>query len=342
MSDTTRIAAIQLAAIVGDTRANMSACEALVDRAAREGARWIILPEFFTTGMAFEPALENLASATDGEAPQFLSAMAESHGAYVGGSFLCRDEDGHVRNAFMLFDERGSLVGRHDKDMPTMWESCFYTGGNDDGVIRLAGGDAAERPSRVGVAMCWELIRAQTAQRLRDRVDLVLAGSCWWSIPEWHPAAIMRRFEARNRRNATHAAPELARLVGAPIAHAAHCGNIDCRTPLLPVAYHGRAEGGTGVYAADGRPLAFRDAREGPGIAIADVALGRRAPVARIPDGYWLCARGPIPALAWSYQGKYGRRRYRRRNPRPATLVDATVTGKLADEGSRPGPTLRP
>ena len=47
----------------------------------------------------------------------------------IGGSFLCRDADGEVRNAFLLAGPDG-LLGRHDKDLPTMWENALYVGGD--------------------------------------------------------------------------------------------------------------------------------------------------------------------------------------------------------------------
>lgn len=304
MSDATRIAAVQLAAVVGDVEANLHACETLGDRAARDGAQWIILPEFFTTGMAYDPRLDDCAMPADGAATELMTGLARRHEAVVGGSFLCEDPDGHVRNAFMLFSPDGSLLGRHDKDMPTMWENCFYTGGSDDGVIALADDRTA------GVAMCWELIRSQTARRLRERVDVVVGGSCWWSIPAWRPRPITRRMELANRRNAVRAAAVTARMTGAPVIHAAHCGTIECPMPLTPLPYRGQAEGGAAVYDATGNALAFRDAREGPGVAIADVQIGRIAPTAPVPGDFWLCNRGAIPAAAWWYQNLHGRHRY--------------------------------
>jgi hypothetical protein len=121
-----------------------------------------------------------------------------------------------------------------------------------------------------------------------------------------------------NRRNATAAAGRFARLVGAPVVHAAHCGTIDCAMPWTPLHYRGRAEGGAAVFDADGRVLAFRDGRDGPGIAIADVSPGRRLPAEPVPESFWLCRRGPLPAAAWSYQNRHGRHWYRRHNPRPS------------------------
>jgi predicted amidohydrolase len=308
MSDTTRIAVIQLAAIVGDTSANMRACEALADRAAREGAEWIILPEFFTTGMAYDRRLAGAAMAPDGAATELLVTLAQRHEATVGGSFLCHDADGHVRNAFMLVSPEGSILGRHDKDLPTMWENCFYIGGGDDGVIDAGDGVQA------GVALCWELIRSQTARRLRDRVDVIVGGSCWWSVPLMPPRSLTRRMEEVNRDNAISAAADLARLTGAPVAHAAHCGGIGCPTPWLPLRYRGNTEGGAAIFDADGSRLAYRDASQGPGLAIADVRLGRRAPAQAVPDDFWLRDRGTIAAAAWWYQNRHGRRFYARQH----------------------------
>src|SRR5947199_2550072 len=97
-----RVAAIQLETVIGDVDANLAACQRLADKAAHEGAEWIILPEFFTTGMGFFPELSQLSLPPDGPATALLSALAKRHDAVVGGSFLCRDDDGHIRNAFFL------------------------------------------------------------------------------------------------------------------------------------------------------------------------------------------------------------------------------------------------
>src|SRR3954467_1922258 len=183
-----RAAAIQVEPVIADVAANLDACERLADAAAADGAELIVLPEFFTTGIAFDPRLADAALAPDGAATDLLRDLARRHVALVGGSFLCRDGDGHVRNAFLLAGRDGAILGRHDKDLPTMWENAFYVGGSDDGVIE-AGGVTA------GAAVCWEFMRTQTARRLRERVDLVLGGSNWWSIPGWPPRAVTRRIE---------------------------------------------------------------------------------------------------------------------------------------------------
>jgi len=97
-----------------------------------------------------------------------LRRVSRDEGVLIGGSFLCRDLDGEVRNAFCPAGPSG-LVGRHDKDLPTMWENALYAGGDDDGVIHTDG-------ITIGAAVCWEYMRSATARRLRGRVDLASAG----------------------------------------------------------------------------------------------------------------------------------------------------------------------
>lgn len=297
-------AAVQLTATPGDIAANLAACERLADEAGQAGAGVIALPEFFSTGIGFLPSLASAALPPNGAATELLTALARRHSALVGGSFLCRDPDGQVRNAYLLADPDG-VLGRHDKDLPTMWENAFYIGGRDDGVL-----DAGGR--RVGVAMCWELMRTQTVRRLRGRVDLVMAGSGWWSIPAWKPHALLDRLERGNRATARRAAAEFSRYVGAPTVHAAHAGALTCPMPWLPATYRGHFEGSTLITTASGAIVAERRPDEGEGIVLGEITLGRRGATLDTPTGFWLHRRGALPTAAWHYQRWHGRRWYQR------------------------------
>ncbi len=305
-----RVAAVQLEAQIADVDANLAACELLADEAGREGAEAIVLPEFFTTGIGFDERLAQAALPPDGAATQLLRDLARRHGAIVGGSFLCRDDDGEVRNAFLLADPEGELAGRHDKDLPTMWENSFYVGGHDDGVIDVA---ANGNSISVGAAVCWELMRSQTVHRLRGRIDLALTGSGWWSLSEnWSPGSLLRGREDANERLALRAAETFALFVGAPVAHAAHAGSLECAMPWFPLPYRGRFEGGTMLVEADGRVVARRTRDEGQGVVVGELTPGRREPLEQPPDRFWLHRRGVLGTFAWNYQRLHGRRYYRR------------------------------
>ncbi|MGV0836188.1 carbon-nitrogen hydrolase family protein [Mycolicibacterium thermoresistibile] len=297
-------AAIQQEAVIGDVAANLAACERLADEAGRAGAKIIALPEFFTTGIGFDESIKAGVLPPDGKATTLLTSLAKRYQALVGGSFLCRDADGEVRNAYLLADPTG-VVGRHDKDRPTMWENAFYTGGDDDGVL-----DVGEH--RIGAAVCWELMRTGTVERLRSRVDLMMTGSGWWSIPPWPPRAVFDHWERRNRATARTAAASFAKYVGAPVVHAAHAGELTCAMPWAPMRYRGRFEGSTLITDAGGTVIAERRPEEGQGVVLGEIEIGRRAPQLDPPRRYWLHPRGLLPAAVWHYQRWHGRRWYRR------------------------------
>lgn len=300
-----KVAAVQLESVVGDVAENLRRCEVLGDEAGAAGAEWIVLPEFFSTGMGFVDAMADAALPPDGPAMTLLKRLATRHSATVGGSFVCRDADGQNRNAFFLVGPDGQVLGRHDKDLPTMWENCYYVGGTDDGVI--AAGEVT-----AGAAVCWEFMRTQTARRLRGQVDLVVGGSAWWSYPPWPPKAYFGWLEKANAANAEKVAPAMARAVGAPVVHSSHCGTLECRMPLLPVPYRGWFQGHAMICDAEGTVLAHRAASEGPGVVVAEVTPGRVSPSAEIPDRFWMHRRGVMTAGLWTYQNAHGKRWYRK------------------------------
>ncbi|WP_225690870.1 carbon-nitrogen hydrolase family protein [Thalassolituus sp. ST750PaO-4] len=300
-----RVAALQTDTRIGDTQRNLAHCEELVAEACRDGAEWIALPEFFNTGIAWDPALAAAIEDENGPAAHFLQRLSAQHGVVLGGSFLCRLADGHVRNRYLCFN-RGERLGYHDKDYPTMWENAFYEGGaeTDNGELGQISG------VRVGAAVCWEFMRTATARRLRTRVDVIMGGSHWWSIPQNWPL-LYAWLESGNRKNALQAVQDTARLVGAPVIHASHCNTFRCRMPGLPLSYHGHLEGQAAVIDAQGNVIASRSYQQGPGVVVADVCLQALTPPDPLPEHIWLRSRGVVPALSWHFHGMLGRRWYR-------------------------------
>jgi predicted amidohydrolase len=296
-----RVAAVQLQTVIGDIEANLASCRYLAEMAAGEGAEWIILPEFFTTGVGFLPELAERSLPPDGIATELLLSLARRHEAIVGGSFLCRDSDGHVRNAFFLATPDG-IAGRHNKDIPTMWENCFYIGGTDDGLIE-AGNLTA------GVALCQEFNRTQTVERLRGKADIVVGGSFTWGAPKGMP---FRRHLQTSIERYTDWASLFAKLVGCPVVEATHCGRLRSKTPLLPMPYVTELGGGAIICDAAGKVVARRSKDEGAGIVVADVEIKRVKANAALPAGFWIQELDPLSKLGWRVQGWHGRRWYRR------------------------------
>lgn len=298
LSNTVKAAAIQLEAVVGDVPTNLGRLETMIKEAAEQGAQLIAVPEFCTSRLSMTIKTAESVLPTDNLVIDLFKALAAKYQCWIGGSMLVY-EAGEVYNRYHFFEPSGA-VHTHDKDFPTMWEGCFYTGGDDDGVFDTELGG-------VGAAVCWELIRNGTARRLVNRVDVVMTGTHWWNVPKnlWPLNKALAGLGETNRRLSTQAPVEFAQRVGVPVLQASHCGDFSSHLLLIPglplaLPYHTEYVGATQIVDAQGKVLAKRDTREGPGIVYADIELGAQAPLKTIEEDFWM------PKLPWLIRAYWG------------------------------------
>lgn len=307
MEQRIRVAAVQMRPVLGDVEHNLRSAERLVRRAFADGAEWVILPEFFPSAVAFHPKMLGVARPLEGGGPrELIQALAREHGRVVGGSFIAlRGQRSY--NTFVLAFPDGS-TWYHDKDQPTMWENCYYEAGRDDGVLATPRG-------KFGAALCWEFVRARTARRLRGKVDLVVGGSCWWTLPDKGLPGFPRALHERNLEILRETPGRFARMVGAPVVHAAHAGEFEGFLPLFPgFPYRSRYLGETQIVDAEGRLLARMRGEDGEGLLIAEVELGKKMPPAdSIPEGFWIPDLPLQFRLMWAIQNLHGRIYYNRK-----------------------------
>ena len=280
-------AAIQMEAELGNVDAHLAQAERLALSALDRGARLVILPEMFSSAMGFRDEVLRAIRPIDGAPLELMKALARRGQAMVGGSFLAQDA-GDVYNAFLLVSPDGSVT-RHDKDHPTYWENCYYIGGTDDGVL-----DTSIGP--VGVGLCWELIRSKTARRLRNRVSLLVGGSCWWTLPDDYAADHpLREVNLQMLKNAP---PNMARMLGVPFVHGSHTGRFSAfAEPDLPnVEFRSRLLGETMIIDETGDVLARLDASAGAGFITAEISIpSEPVPTMEIPDEFWVPPEFPEP-----------------------------------------------
>lgn len=294
-----------MCAELGEVEANCEAAERLVREAFAGGAQWVVLPEFFTSAMAFHPSLLAAARPADGEPLALLRRLAREYEGVVGGSFIAlRGEDAF--NSFVLaFPDGKTFV--HDKDLPTMWENCYYVGGADEGVLETPAGT-------VGAAMCWELIRSQTARRLVGRIDIAVGGSCWWDLPDVMAGPEMDALRARNLAILSSVPGAFARMLGIPFVHASHAGAFEALTPgAEEVPYRSRWLGETQIVDGRGEILARREQGAGEGVVIAEVTAGRVSqPPVPIPEEFWIVDLPELLLDSWKNLNEHGREYYQR------------------------------
>ncbi|KAA0919939.1 carbon-nitrogen hydrolase family protein [Dietzia sp. ANT_WB102] len=305
-------AAVQLEGVPGRVDLTLGRLEQMIVEAAERGARLIAVPEFCTSPVPMRPEVHDAVLPRENVAVEMFRRLAARHHVTIGGSMLVT-EDGEVYNRYHLVEPDGR-VHTHDKDLPTMWENCFYTGGSDDGVFETGLGG-------VGAASCWELIRTQTVRRLRGRVGVAVTGTHWWTVPHNWGGLTERALgplSQYNRYLSENAPAEFARRLGAPVLQASHCGTLRTDFLLVPgsgasVPYDTEFVGATQIVDASGTVLATRRVDEGPGIVYADVTIEATDPVAPLEDRFWIPELPLLLRGYWHQQNIAGRSYYRRR-----------------------------
>lgn len=282
-----KVAAIQLNADYADVQSNLRKSESYVRKAASQGAELIILPEFFSSAAGFSDKMINVAI-NNRITEEWLKRLAAKCRVIIGGSYI--DFDGeNAFNKFTLAFPSGEIF-EHKKDIPTQFENCYYTNGDENNVLVTPIGN-------FGVALCWEMIRYNTLKRISGKVDLILAGSCWWDLPIDAPQE-REGLRQYNQSLALETPVAFAKLLGVPIIHANHCGQVTAfNFPNANKLQTRQFVGAAQIADGQGRVLARRQFFEGEGLVVSDISwnTSNRQRVEDFPPDYW------IPNLPDSY-----------------------------------------
>ncbi len=176
-----RIAAVQMAS-GPNVAANLSEAGRLIEMAVEMGARMVVLPEFFAI-MGMHDSDKVAVSETEGKGPiqRFMSATAKKYGIWlVGGSIpLQASIPGKVRNACLVYDDKGKQVARYDK---------IHLFGLDLGNEHYREDDTIEPGDRVvvvdtpfgklGLSVCYDL-RFPELYRAMKEVDIIVIPSAF-------------------------------------------------------------------------------------------------------------------------------------------------------------------
>ena len=148
-----------------DVEHNMARCLELVSKAARAGANFIALPEYFsglhTEGSKIIPVA--FSQAEHPVIPAFGDA-ARGHGVSILlGSLGIKSPDGRIFNRSILLDANGEISARYDKihmfdvnlgEGKVVQESATIAPGNEAVIATLNAGEAA---SGLGLSICYDL-----------------------------------------------------------------------------------------------------------------------------------------------------------------------------------------
>ena len=327
----TRVAVVQPAQELGEVERNLARLEDLIRDAHREhGADVVVVPEACTTPNVYAKVLRGTARPVDGQPFQLLTRLARELDCVLAGGFVAV-RGRHTYGTYVLAEPNGA-VHLHDKDIPTAWEQHFYVGGDDPGTPRCGALNAT-----VGLMSGWEWARFGTAARVREaRARIVIGGMCWPSMPLNWPGPLQwwaQREHGIWREQARALPGQVARLTGAPVAHASHVGPVTGETPLGPgIPWRTVMIGESQVCDRDGTILARLTLEDGEGHVAADVDLREPAPLDPIRDRFWIPDMTVTTKAAWVGMNAHGALAYRLRHARGGFPWQSWPAGDLPDE----------
>ncbi|WP_139558939.1 carbon-nitrogen hydrolase family protein [Methylotetracoccus oryzae] len=160
--------------------ANLLEAERLIESAAAQKARIVVLPENFAL-MGMSESDKLAVAEEDGKGPiqDFLSRTAERLKIWLfGGTMPIKASAGKVWASCLVYDDRGQRVGRYDKihlfdvDLPGSDESYRESSTIDAGQNSVV----LDSPfGRIGVAICYDLrFPEQFRQMAESGLDLLI------------------------------------------------------------------------------------------------------------------------------------------------------------------------
>jgi nitrilase len=195
-----KVAAIQMAS-GPKVEGNLSEARRLIAKAAEQGAKLVVLPEFFAImGMNEQDKVKVREQPGQGPIQSFLSEMARKHKIWlVGGSIpLAATTPDKVRNSLLVFDETGAQVARYDKI-----HLFNLTLGNEsyNEAQTIEPGDkvvVVDSPfGRIGLAVCYDLRFPELFRAMKD-VNIIVLPSAFTATTgkvHWEPLVRARAIE---------------------------------------------------------------------------------------------------------------------------------------------------
>lgn len=297
-----KIAAVQLNATFANVQDNLQKVEKLIIKAVKQKIELLVLPEFFTSAIGFSEKMFNVVHCNR-VVLNFMKNISTYYNIILGGSFLEFDEN-NVYNTFHLVFPNSQIFS-HRKDIPTQFENCYYTTGDTVNILNTPIGN-------IGVALCWEMLRYDTLKRMAGKVDIVLAGSCWWDLPDNAP---IERAELRkyNQQLALDTPVTFAQLLHVPVIHSSHCGKVTALSfPNSEIYQTRQLVGAAQIIDKNGIIIAKRSFEQGEGFVFAEMQWDKeeKASTTITTSKYWIPNLPEEYISAWERNNAIGKDYY--------------------------------
>jgi N-carbamoylputrescine amidase len=263
---TLRIAVVQMSSVDHDIDANLKRATAFAEQAVKQGAQFVLFPEFMATGSYLSFDTWESAERSNGKSVQWLKSNSQRLHLWLGASFL-EAAGSDFYDTFVLTAPSGEEAGRVRKQIPAGPEAYFFRGEVGSHVISTAIG-------KIGIGICAENYYCfAAAQFLNESVDFVL-------MP--HASPDMRNSGGLPSPPGTYLASWYAGKLGVPVAMVNKVGR-SYKPP--PNEINGVFPGRSAIVDSDGAVLQSMDDKEGIGIATISLDPRRKTAAPRICTG---------------------------------------------------------
>ena len=200
-ANTFKVAAIQMAS-GPNVMGNLNEARRLIAKAAEQGARLVVLPEFFAImGMSEQDKVAVREQPGHGPIQSFLGEIARQHKIWlVGGSIpLAASAPDKVLNSCLVFDAQGEQVARYDKIHLFNLEL-----GNEryDEAKTIEPGKqvvVVDSPfGRIGLAVCYDLRFPELFRAMKDVDIIVLPAAFTETTGKMHWEVLVRARAVEN------------------------------------------------------------------------------------------------------------------------------------------------
>ena len=187
-----KIAAIQHDIVWENRDANFAALAPLIEEAAKNGARLILLSEMFSTGFVVDN--HDIGEPINGPSSQFLSAQAAQHQVWIGAS--CPEistDDARPYNSFVMASPDG-VQHRYEKIHRFTFggEGDHFRPGTHTVTVDIEG-------IRTTLFVCYDLRFANEFWALASTSDLYLIPANWPASRREHWMTLLRARAIENQ-----------------------------------------------------------------------------------------------------------------------------------------------
>lgn len=199
MENKIKIAAAQLTPVfLNKEQTVQKACEAIID-AGKNGAKLIVFPEVFISGypdwvwlipnskgaelnQLYLDLIENAVSIPDKSTSQLCKAAKSANIDVVIGIHELNTETSSASlfNSLLFIDNKGEIIGKHRKLIPTGGERLVWAQGNGTTLKSYE-----TEIGKIGGLICWENYMPLARNSIYEAGTQILAAPTWDKSPNW-------------------------------------------------------------------------------------------------------------------------------------------------------------